>query len=236
MTEGEWLRCADPLRMLQGLRCRVSERKLRLFACACCRRVWHLLEPDYRTAVEAAERFADGRIGWEELAAVAHTLPYPAFESEGAAEDACAAAWAACAERGWDAASVAFEAAGCAVWAEAGAVAAAGDAEFRLHCQFLHDLFGNRFRPTPFIDPAWLAWDGGAVQRLARAIYDNRSFDDMPLLADVLGRAGCTDQDLLAHCRKPAEHVRGCWALDLLLLGARVEERALEEPIPPSRY
>jgi hypothetical protein len=227
--------------MLEHVRGRASERKLRLFACACCRRIWPLLATDQRTAVEAAERFADGQIGWEGLTAVARTLPWPARADEGAAEDACAAARAACAASGWDAATVAFEAAGCAVWAACGAVAAAGDAEFGLHCRLLRDLFGNPFRLPPALDPAWLSGNDGAVHRLARAIYDTRSFHDMPLLADALERAGCTDPDLLAHCRQPVEHVRGCWALDLLL-GARpagqegsrsaAQERGLVEPIP----
>jgi hypothetical protein len=29
--------------------------------------------------------------------------------------------------------------------------------------------------------------------------------------------AGCTDADLLDHLRSPGPHVRGCWAVDLVL-------------------
>src|SRR5690348_1969368 len=70
MTEAEWRGCDDPQEMLQSLGDRATERKLRLFLCACCRRVWDLLtDPRSRAAVEAAERYADGRADRRELAA-----------------------------------------------------------------------------------------------------------------------------------------------------------------------
>jgi hypothetical protein len=43
MLAAEWARSADPLRMLDLARGKVSERKLRLFAVACLRRVWDFL-------------------------------------------------------------------------------------------------------------------------------------------------------------------------------------------------
>lgn len=68
------------------------------------------------------------------------------------------------------------------------------------------------------IDPAWLQWNGGTVAALAGRIYDERSFHDLPILADALEEAGCQDQKILRHCRElGAVHVRGCWLLDLLL-------------------
>ena len=61
MTETEWQTAVEPHAMLEFLRTRgnVSPRKLRLFAVACSRRVWHLIDPLGHTAIEVAERFAD---------------------------------------------------------------------------------------------------------------------------------------------------------------------------------
>jgi hypothetical protein len=49
---------------------------------------------------------------------------------------------------------------------------------------------------------------------LARAVYDERAFDRLPILADALEEAGCDSAELLAHCRNSGPHVRGCWAVD----------------------
>jgi hypothetical protein len=78
---------------------------------------------------------------------------------------------------------------------------------------FLHDISGNPFRPVT-LDPTWLT---PKVKTLAQAIYDDRAFERMPVLADALEEAGCTNADILDHCRKPGEHVRGCWVVDLAL-------------------
>ena len=67
------------------------------------------------------------------------------------------------------------------------------------------------------LDSRWLAWNGGTIHHLAQAIYDERAFDRLPILADALEDAGCTDAAILDHCRQPGEHVRGCWVVDLLL-------------------
>ncbi|MBL8794378.1 MAG: hypothetical protein JNM56_10770 [Planctomycetia bacterium] len=77
----------------------------------------------------------------------------------------------------------------------------------------LRDIFGNPFRPV-VCDPAWRT---ATVVSLAIAIYDERAFDRLPILADALEDAGCTNADMLKHCRAPGEHVRGCWCVDLCL-------------------
>jgi hypothetical protein len=89
---------------------------------------------------------------------------------------------------------------------------------------FLRDIFGPLpfFPPSP--DPGWLSWHGSTIPKLARAIYDERALPSshldntrLAILADALEDAGCTDPDLLGHCRSPGPHVRGCWVVDLLL-------------------
>jgi hypothetical protein len=78
----------------------------------------------------------------------------------------------------------------------------------------VRDIFGNPFRPAAF-DPAWRTSD---ALLLARGIYEERAFDRMPILADALQDAGCTNEDVLSHCRDPQQvHVRGCWVVDLVL-------------------
>jgi hypothetical protein len=81
---------------------------------------------------------------------------------------------------------------------------------------FLREIFGNPFRPFT-LNPVWLTWHDGLLVSMARQMYESRDFTDMPILADALEEAGCTNQDILAHCRCGGEHVRGCWVIDALL-------------------
>jgi hypothetical protein len=77
----------------------------------------------------------------------------------------------------------------------------------------LRDLFVNPFHPVS-ADPCWRSIH---VMGLADGIYEDRDFDRLPILADALEEAGCTDAEILSHCRGPGPHVRGCWVVDLLL-------------------
>jgi len=73
----------------------------------------------------------------------------------------------------------------------------------------VRDVFGNPFRPAR-VDPAWLAWEGGTVRKLAEGVYQDQGFDRLPVLADALEEAGCADEQVLAHCRAGGPHARGC--------------------------
>src|SRR5262249_33691102 len=85
-----------------------------------------------------------------------------------------------------------------------------------LQFALIRDLFGNSARRDTAA-PFWLCRHDGLVTRLAQAIFDENAFDRLPILADALTDVGCTDADILNHCRQPGEHVRGCWLVDLLL-------------------
>jgi protein phosphatase len=66
------------------------------------------------------------------------------------------------------------------------------------------------------VDTAWLAWNDGLVGKLARGICEEGDFGLLPMLADVLADAGCNDDLILDHCRRPGVHQRACWVLDEL--------------------
>ncbi|MCE9530621.1 MAG: hypothetical protein K8T89_05755 [Planctomycetes bacterium] len=77
----------------------------------------------------------------------------------------------------------------------------------------MREIFGNPFRPVT-IDPRWQTSN---VIDLATAIYTDRAFDRMPILADALMDAGCDNDEIIHHCRGDGPHVRGCWVVDLIL-------------------
>ncbi len=85
------------------------------------------------------------------------------------------------------------------------------DAEEQAFLDICADLGG--VPATPF-DPGWRT---EAVVGLASGMDERRDFGPMPVLADALEDAGCADADVLAHCRGPGPHVRGCWVVDLVL-------------------
>jgi hypothetical protein len=236
-NEPEWLACPEANSLLNALEGRASARKLRLFAAACCRRIWPLFADDRsRAAVEVAERYADGLAGDEERAlarAAAHDAWQLAGHSDGGqgtgngqsqtteppAREAAAAALGAVEKDGEWQVRCAFQ------WVE-GAANAIGQspdgpkAEGVAQVALVRDLFGNPFRPTATAGP----WQSATVISLALAVYEERCMPSgeldtnrLAILADALEEAGCTEDVLLSHLRGPGPHARGCFALDLLL-------------------
>lgn len=90
---------------------------------------------------------------------------------------------------------------------------AATSTRFALARKYICCIVGSPFRPVAF-DPRW---NTSTVLCLAQAIYADRAFDRLPILADALEEAGCDHLDVLRHCREEATHARGCWVIDGLL-------------------
>jgi hypothetical protein len=203
MTEQEWLECNDPQAMLDFLRGKVSDRKLRLFAVRCCGRISNLLDNRAQTALAIADQFADDLANEEQLRH-AEQLANDAFnEFYSVQEYAAEAVVAACDLDDLE------ESAHHAAWLTVQLV----DVEVaREQCRWMRDMH-NPFRPVT-LNPAWRTSN---VTALAQAIYDDRASDRLPILADALKDAGCDNADILNHCRQPGVHVRGCWVLDLIL-------------------
>jgi len=223
LTEAEWLARSDPYPMLEYLQGKISERKARLFAVACCRRMlgWVEAGAEERHAVDMAERYADGQAGLAELEAAE-----AAVTSDVPAAQACA--FAANSEDMVDAAIH------CALRAAEAVGESAADqrdrflpdvedrdrrsrvgrfAEASVQADLLRDIAGNPFRPV-HLDPAWRT---AAVVALARSVYDAAAFGRLPALANALEAVGCTNEEVLGHCRRKGQHARGCWVVDLLL-------------------
>jgi hypothetical protein len=200
----------------------VRPRKWRLFAMACVRRVASLFR-DERThgLLQALDDVADGLLDHQAYRRLEYTVcdppPYQDWvpdddESSPLANANSSLSWA-CEER-----VEAYE----SYWAAYAAQEATGRPEVEKQAQaaLLHELFGNPFRPAT-ISPACRT---PQVVALAQAAYDNRDLPSgtldparLAVLADALEEAGCDQADLLAHLRGPGPHVRGCWAVDLLL-------------------
>jgi len=216
MTEAEWLAETDSVPMYEFLRAsgKANERKLRLFSCAYVRLGWHLLHDDRsRKAIEVSELYADGMASKDELADARQSamwatkaIPNPSPESSVAllarhvADDVDVSITMT---------TAAYEGTG---WEHTGEREALFRGKSKV-AKLFHEVFGNPFRSVT-LDRAWLT---GTVTALATAIYTDRAFNRLPILADALEDAGCTLQDILDHCRQPGEHCRGCWALDLVL-------------------
>jgi hypothetical protein len=201
--------------MLESLRGKATDRKLRLFACAYCRAVRATQGLGPGAAVAVAERYADGLAGEKDLAPQRRGAPFPDNYSE------------------WVLAPSAYDGA----WQPVDWLAGSRDLrridpdalrhfplpmdEFvRLAVLLLRDIFGDPSRPVT-TSPAWRT---AQVVALAQAAYDQRevlagtlAVPRLAVLAGALEEAGCTEQTILGHLRGPGPHVRGCWAVDLSL-------------------
>lgn len=218
LNDSQWLTSLDSFALLLHLRASHNVatdqqgRKLRLFACACCRLMLEACKPnfaEYSEIISLAERYAEGEIDrtrclasrlqrylvGEPLHLGAHLSALASLQDE----DPYSAATGASA--------FAPHAIGCMNTGRTYHQALANQAIM------VRDLFGNPFRRVAVPSE----WRTETVLALARGVYVDRAFDRLPILADALEEAGCSDPELLAHCRSSGPHALGCWVLDLVL-------------------
>ena len=190
MTEEEWLAGSDPFSLISA--CKVSQRKGKLFVVGCHRQHESVMKNRLnRKAIAAVEKFADGQIDYNEL----HSnrgRGIVGYRIATACSIECPIPM--------------FVILACNITNDL-------HHEQSIACNLLRDIFSIPFQPIT-ADPAWLT---PTVQSIAAAIYQDRAFDRLLILADALEEAGCTDADVLLHCRRPGEHVRGCWVVDWVL-------------------
>ena len=209
--EAAWFASSNPAKMVHLITNnpddQYSDRKLRLFACACCRLHWEQLLTDsvMVDAVEMAERFADGLADADMLDIANRKADWNVDDST-IYEDMCVFA----SSRGIRPRLQPLLAISRRVGNHTGAQAA-----------LLRDIVGNPWQPVRAltVSPSCLeAWKRAV--RICQDAYDSRDFSTLPIAADALEDAGCDQVQVLQHLRGEyinQVHTRGCWAVDLVL-------------------
>ena len=225
MMDAEWNNTSNPeamldvVRQLKAGKSKLGRRKLRLFACACCRNWWDDLNSNSREALEITERYADGHATRSEFGRAQRISTYdfgdgaePSTLNEAIKRHTVDGA------TNWLTSSA--EIAAFCIGQHLRAVARKQskrklNQETKRQITLLHDLFGDPNAP-PAIDREWLEWRDGAIPTLAREIYNDPKSGDFARLRRHLKSAGCDDASILDHCSSRHPHVMGCWLVDAL--------------------
>ncbi len=193
MTADAWETCDDPRKLLEWVRRLGTDRQFRLFACA----FWRWAESKGGELPPSAARALEFAESWAETGVRPDGYPagFPGWHP-------------LLARTGFDAAN----------WSVRGSPACGrawiGPDECGRQLALVREVFGNPFRQAPVA----AGWRSQPVVALARGTaYEERTFEQLPILADALEDAGCDAAGLLAHCRKSRPHVLGCWVLDAIL-------------------
>ena len=210
LTEQEWLTTSHTWRMLHVVRrSRASDRKARLLNVALCQLFWDHLPEAAQAILAESEALADGlaSVTPDELCWRANDL-VPALDPDGKSGIAREAAKAVC-----------YAVLPRELFAPAETCQRIAPND-QIPPSLIRDIFGNPFRPAS-LNPAWQT---PTVVALGQAAYDSRTLPGSTLdgarlavLADALEEAGCDNANVLNHLRSPGPHVRGCFALDLVL-------------------
>lgn len=218
MTARRWPRSTDPHEMLSYLGQQASDRKLRLYLCVCCRRISHLAWGErIPQLLQILEGVADGLVKAKEwkraIRECYRASQSPANHAQSCLLGAIRYALMSPVDRAF--VNLGEFAASAFGYGEGTVIDWNAKArELREQSAILREIFGNPFYPVAFKSE----WRTKDVMLLAKGTYEEPAFDRMPILADALQDAGCDSDDLLSHLRDTtAAHVRGCWALDLVL-------------------
>jgi hypothetical protein len=216
VTEKEWLTTDNPTNLLNHVGATAHARKFRCVAAEVARTVRSevdMLGGLGGRVIRAVEAYADGKLDdatAEQLRLAVRTYLSNHFETLSADQRIGFAGVS------HGLAEVPFVAAHNTVDATLrlrGIEYGAGLPHARYVVDVIRCIVGNPFRPVA-CDPSWRTT---TVVGLTDAIYTERAFDRLPILADALEEAGCTHPDVLAHCRGDGPHARGCWVVDLIL-------------------
>jgi hypothetical protein len=231
MTETEWLASNNnPLGLFRQVRSRLSARKLQLLSCGCARLAWDVLSGEQRQVVMIVEQHADfsgDPAEYQRVVEAAFSQLTEVYEEtrdlthEKAISHLLQALVCTPTDEGakraieWVVASYSHRPASTERMATTQQVR-------KWVCDCVRELVGNPFQERAATrgdgpSASWMTWVSETALALARGIEASQAYDRMPILADALQDDGCGDDELLAHLREPRAHLRGCWALDLVL-------------------
>ena len=201
MTEEKWATCRDPRQILDYHTMKKDPRRLRLLAAACVRRAVPEGSPSlFEQVIGTAEAYAESKVDRAAFLAARKAVRKATREARRRNDLLDALRWLT--DDAMEALTGAIE-----------TIRPKNPAGRAAECELIRCLFGTPDGP-PAIDPAPIT---ATVHALAEGISADRAFDRMPVLADALEEAGCTDSAVLLHCRRPGAHASGCWVIDRLL-------------------
>ena len=238
MTEKEWLECEElsklvsflnrplkrmffrPWHWLQHPRRAVSLRKLRLLACASCRKCLPMMKGEQRLemVIEVNERFADGIADLNELLSIKE-LVLPSVNKDYVQDDVLeeivkrlvstevtdllavlfVSSWPACIEEIERSFNRIMELPDRRFSRESMRhLCAICDREAsRLKCELTRDIVGSPFGPNIVVGKTLLRADN-EIHAVAKTIYKQNEWQKLSELADALEQSGCQQQPILA--------------------------------------
>lgn len=200
-------------RLLEAL----TPREHQFFACMCCRSIYDcLIDASSKNALIVAEQFLLGEATKEELIkardtayATAGKIIYDGVNYDklhAAAYAAAHTASAASANTTNHAAAAARNASYTVAVTRKNVYIATTTGEQKKQVIFSNEVH-NPGKDFKHPDAA----------QMARAIRQERAWDQIKYLGDLLQDLGCDDKVILDHCYQDIEHGLGCWVVEMIL-------------------